>query len=176
MSCRALALIVCMICAGTAAAQDIYKWKDDKGQWQFSQTPPKGGVEKLPGVNKPLDLPRDVSCTSFKIGESRTSLAERPGHNSPVAFGDVQVKLIEQTEGSSRYAWKVIVKNVSGRPLAAAAVIKLMDCDRYLIVEEQSGWRNIDAYREEPFGGEILIIGARGAQVGRFHVGVGAPR
>ncbi len=40
--------IFCGFITAAASAQDIYKWKDEKGQWHFSQTPPsQAGGEKL---------------------------------------------------------------------------------------------------------------------------------
>jgi len=41
MAIRLLSVVVLLVLfASTASAQQIYKWKDGKGQWHFSNTPP----------------------------------------------------------------------------------------------------------------------------------------
>jgi flagellar motility protein MotE (MotC chaperone) len=69
MAIRLLSVIVLIVLfAFTASAQQIFKWKDNKGQWHFSDTPPPGiTAEKVKG----LDIsPKSSPATSVK-GEGK---------------------------------------------------------------------------------------------------------
>ena len=72
-------LIACLLAiAGTLNAQDIYKWKDDKGQWHFSQTPPASGKSER------VDVPTPESLRKKTRAEWQRSFAE---------FGDEKYKI-----------------------------------------------------------------------------------
>lgn len=53
MAIRLLSAVVMLVLfAFTASAQQIFKWKDKKGQWHFSDTPPPGvTAEKVKGLD-----------------------------------------------------------------------------------------------------------------------------
>jgi len=38
--------IIFFFCCTVASAQQIYKWKDENGQWHFSQTPTRGRTDR----------------------------------------------------------------------------------------------------------------------------------
>ncbi len=69
MAIRLLSVVVLLVLfAFTASAQQIFKWKDKKGQWHFSDTPPPGvTTKKVRG----LDIsPKSSPATSVK-GEGK---------------------------------------------------------------------------------------------------------
>jgi len=51
---KSIVWIVLLLFALPANAQQVYKWKDDKGRWQFTDTPPPtSGAEKTNIHNRP---------------------------------------------------------------------------------------------------------------------------
>lgn len=172
---KGVSVLLIVLIAQSVSAQEIYKWKDDKGQWNFSQTPPKGSGEKTGFRSKPLRLPRDTPCTPFKIGEARQPISENPGVDSPVAFGAMRLTMLDGNQGSSRFAWKVVVKNIAGRSVYVAAQIKLRDCDLQLVASETSKLTAINAYQEQVLEGLIKVHGPKGLKVGRFDIELGMP-
>lgn len=51
-----------LLFASSIGAQQIYKWKDEKGEWHFSQTPPAGVRLEAPATNP--------TYRSVKLGRS----------------------------------------------------------------------------------------------------------
>ena len=158
------------IIATAASAQDIYKWKDEKGQWHFSQTSPPNNVsvEKFTLPSRPTTLPADTPCSPFKPGETRRSLATDNSDTSVVQIIDLSVKMIESRSGVARFAWKLIVKNNTARSPTVMGVFKLMDCEKFLIADDRLVSQIILSSREATIDGEKSIYGDAGARVGRF--------
>lgn len=48
-----LLLAIILLVPSVSFSQQIYKWKDDKGQWHFSHTPPAGAKTEIVGEDKP---------------------------------------------------------------------------------------------------------------------------
>ena len=56
------AVIFSLLFASSLSAQEIYKWKDEKGQWRFSQTPPIG--RQIERLDLPTQEGRDLKTRS----------------------------------------------------------------------------------------------------------------
>ena len=171
-----LILALFFFAASPAFAQEVYKWKDDKGNWNFSHTPPTGkSAEKPLWVDKPIKLPRGLPCEPFKPGEAREPIAYDPGRNSPVAMISAEVKMTDGDAQRARFAWKITVKEVSGRPQVVGGVVKMMDCEMFPIAEESLKLTRLEAYQQIVLTGDTQIIGDRANKVGRYSVGIGTP-
>ena len=77
MAIRILSVVVLLVLfASTVSAQQMFKWKDKKGQWHFSDTPPPGvTAEKVRGL--------DISPKSSPA----TSPYSKPSVSSPAGSG-----------------------------------------------------------------------------------------
>ena len=83
MAIRLLSVVVLgVLFASIASAQQIFKWKDKKGQWHFSDTPPPGvTAEKVRGL--------DISPKSSPA----TSLYAKPSESPPAGSGSKEKTL-----------------------------------------------------------------------------------
>ena len=75
----------------------------------------------------------------------------------------------------ARFAWKITVKEVSGRPQVVGGVVKMMDCEMFPIAEESLKLTRLEAYQQIVLTGDTQIIGDRANKVGRYSVGIGTP-
>jgi hypothetical protein len=63
-----------------SGAQQVYKWKDDKGRWQFTDTPPPtSGAEKTNIPNRPQRAPEAAPAASGDV----TATASAQGATAP---------------------------------------------------------------------------------------------
>ncbi len=83
MAIRLLSVVVLLVLfAFTASAQQIYRWRDKKGQWHFSDTPPPGvTAKKVKGL--------DISPKSSPA----TSPYSKPSISSPAGSGSKEKTL-----------------------------------------------------------------------------------
>lgn len=168
-----VALLAVALLLTDAAAQEAYKWKDDKGVWHFSQTPPaQGEKEKLQWKDKPTKLPADAPCSPFKVGETREPLAYDSDANSPVQIVTAQIKMAEGGDAYARFVWKITVRNVTDREQAFYGRVKLMDCERFLVAEDIVQRHRIGGYKEGVVDGNMITRGAMASKVGRFNIGL----
>ncbi len=99
MAIRLLSIVLLVLFASTASAQQIFKWKDKKGQWHFSDTPPPGVTAKKV---KGLDISPKSSPATFPYA--------KPEQSQPVS--SPRKIMVPFTGGANR----VIVKGiVNGR-------------------------------------------------------------
>lgn len=160
-----LLVLLPVLCASVASAQDIYKWKDDKGQWHFSQTPPTGATKAVqdPLALKPSPtvaawyaqekLHRDVEflrvaldVTRFELGNcpQKYSLAElqrgvEAAHlKSPETYGaGVLYNAIK--DGALWMGCERRKTAETAPPAPTLPVLQIVDVD-YAVTEKNSTW------------------------------------
>ena len=92
---RRFLLLTLLVLPTLVAAQDIYKYKDEKGQWKFSNAPPadlqhQGTIAPVPGPD----------CTPFKIGEARRLSSSALRQSYPLLeIVSFELKLLDLTPG-----------------------------------------------------------------------------
>lgn len=172
----ALAILLVLF-ASILSAQTIYKWKDEKGQWHFSQTPPPNaqGVEKrsMP-MPMALELPKEAPCSSFELGEIRRFKAYRPSDDFPLLqMTDFSMQLLEANRSHYVFSWKLSVKNNSTDREAVSGTVKLLDCYDFPITEQQIAAVAIRPGEEHGFGDRVVISMPTALKVGRFSASYG---
>jgi hypothetical protein len=79
-------VLILVVCVPTAFAQPIYQWKDEKGQWHFSNFPQPGVESKkvTEGLGTPEPLPNNSPVDSKENSVSKLPNANLPdeGHIS----------------------------------------------------------------------------------------------
>ena len=86
MANRFISLVVLLVfLAPTALAQQIYKWKDGKGRWHFSNAPPSGTtVEKvMEGRSVPKAVParflnQNPLCHLRQLAKAKQKISLKP--------------------------------------------------------------------------------------------------
>jgi hypothetical protein len=117
-----------------AGEQDVFKWKDEKGQWKFSNTPPPPEHGQQESI---APLPSYTGeCTPFTIGEARQlqSPARSLSHPHLQVVG-LQIKVIDTGHSHSRFSWRLQVRNSSSQQENLYGRIKFFDCSGFLLGE-----------------------------------------
>jgi Domain of unknown function (DUF4124) len=163
-----------LLISASAAAQDLYKWKDDKGQWYLSTTAPAGREVETRGVKeRPGEAAKSAACTPFKPGETRKAISFYRGINSPLQLVDIELRRLQSKAGSGYFSWKAVMQNFSSRPVATGGIVKLEDCADFLIVEAKLPVRALPAFATVTVDGIETIEGSPAENVGRFSVEIG---
>jgi len=64
-----LVLVSLVLTASVASAQQIYKWKDKKGQWHFSDAPPaEVKTERMKGMDIPPKSAQPITGMGVRMG------------------------------------------------------------------------------------------------------------
>lgn len=163
--------------APSLSAQTIYKWKDEKGQWHFSQTPPAGGQKierrELP-MPLPYEIPQDEPCAPFKAGETRKPKAARPSVETPyLQIVGSEVRLLEAGKSSSKFSWKMRARNTAPQSETVQGVLTLLNCELFPIAIDKSELATIPGGSEITLSGTKTIVGDLASNVGRFNIGLG---
>jgi len=169
---RAVALFSIFLLSSPALAQTIYKWKDEKGNWRFSDTAPSTtqGVEQrtLPR-SMPEQLPKEELCGPFKIGETRTFKAFKPSPDLPhLQTSDFQMRLVEKTDAYSTFSWHLVVKNTAIEREGVRGTVSWKDCDGFMLAEAELTPTAVIAGGEATITGKKTIFGPAALKVGRF--------
>lgn len=181
-----------IICAGivlflssSVLAQTIYKWKNEKGNWHFGQSPPVGVREterrSLPQSKAPTAIepnPNEPSCSTFTIGETRQFKEFTPSTDFPhLQVSDFQVRLVDSNKEVSTFSYKLLVRNNSRQRDAVRGTFELLDCSGFSLAEEPIAAHAIAGGEEITITGSKAIFGATGLKVGRFQASFkGAPK
>jgi hypothetical protein len=171
-------LMLTLFVAIPALAQDIYKWKDEKGQWHFSQTPPAAAVRDASTIKDnslPEKMKTDEPCIPFKVGETRTPKAISPSTETPqISLKDIQIKLIEKGSDWTRFSWQAKIVSTSAVRERVAARLTLYDCSGFPVIQDETRIEPVAPGGELSVGGRPYISGAGALTVGRFTLGAGA--
>ncbi len=171
-----LPLLLCLF-ASDAGTQQVYKWKDEKGQWRFSQTPPPNtqGVEQrsMP-QSLPYEMPKDEPCSVFKVGEVRKPKAVRPSFDVPyLQIKEFELRLLEASKGYSKFSWRITVQNTAPQRERVQGIVTLLNCEMFPIVTDKSDLIAIGGGEEQIINGSKIISGESSNKVGRFNVSLG---
>jgi hypothetical protein len=168
-------LIIILAVPTSSAAQDIFKWKDDKGQWKFSNSPPLD--ESHAETAKPVTQP-GRNCAPFKIGETR----RLPGFTPwPTSFPKLEVlrfdlKLMEigpGPRGAARFQWWLHIRNRDQLTLWGA--IKFSDCSGFVLGEANITQTQLQPERAVEMFGLAGLEGALSHTVGNFTLTIKIP-
>lgn len=156
-----------------ASAQDIYKWKDKKGQWHFSDQapPPNASNVEQRSVPRliPYELRKDRPCSPFEPGEIRHFKANRPSEDFfHLELIDLSLQRVESSTTTSSFSWKLTVKNNSTRRDAFGGVIKLLDCYDFPVAEQPIKWTALRPGEQTTVNGIIAVAATTALKVGRF--------
>jgi Domain of unknown function (DUF4124) len=163
-----------LLISASAAAQELYKWKDDKGQWYLSTTAPAGGESETLGVKeRPRELAKSVACTPFKTGETRKAISFYRGINSPLQMIDIELRRLQGDGEGGYFSWKVVMQNFSSRPVVTGGIVKLEDCGEFLIAQAKMPAWALPPFATVTVDGTTGIEGSPYANVGRFTVEIG---
>lgn len=167
-----------LLLASSLSAQTIYKWKDEKGQWHFSQTPAGNtpGIKQIKVKQTPFSFgasDRSI-CQPFKAGETRNFKQITPSPDFPhLQLLQFQVRLVAATEKSAQYSWKILVQNVAQHREKITGAVILKDCDGFALKEEKFSSNGIEAGGETTVSGATLVEGPGASKVGSFSAGFG---
>lgn len=158
-------------------AQTVYKWKDEKGQWVFSQNPPANkGAER---VDMPAPAPesgatKNEKCEPFKVGEIR-SRKEASKSGPSVLVEDFQIKLLDQTTTTARFSWTARLRNQGTAPEQLSVVVDLSDCQGFKL---GGGTRDssLTAGQIATLSDIVTLTGSTAATAGRFSLRLGTSR
>lgn len=157
------------------AAQTFYKWKDDKGQWVFSQNPPPAGkgAERVDMPNSPpqASTVKNDNCVPFRVGETRTA-KESANRGSAVLVEDFQIKLLDQTVTATRLSWSARLRNGGGTATPLSVNVDVSDCQGFKL---GGGTRDttLTARQIATISDTVTLTGSSAATVGRFSLRLG---
>jgi hypothetical protein len=171
---KLLVVLLLLLFSTSAAAQNLYKWKDDKGQWRLSTTPPEGRESDTLALKDPVGtLPKEPPCASFKPGETRNATSYYRGVNTPLEMVDMQLKRLDGDPGAGYFSWKVVVQNFSSFPVVAGGTVVLKDCSEFLIADATLPAMSLPPFATVTLDGTKVIGGPPTEKVGRFSVYLG---
>lgn len=182
-----LLLTISLFSSSSSIAQTIYKWKDEKGNWRFSDVPPTAtpGVEqrsmpqsKKSGTSPPNPIADEPSCRVFKVGETRQFKEYTPSPDFPhLQMSDFQVRLVDASKDVSTFSYKLVIRNASRQRDAIQGTFELMDCNGFSLASEPVAAQAIAAGDEITVSGSKTVFGEAGLKVGRFRASFkGAPK
>lgn len=177
MNHASILLVVFFLMPSLSPAQQIYKWKDEKGNWRFSDTPPPNaqGVEQrsMP-QSLPYEMPKDEPCSVFKVGKTRKPKAARPSSDVPyLQIADFELRLLEAGNDSSKFSWKLTVRNTSPQRERVQGVVTLLNCEQFPIATDKSDVTAVAGGAEQIINGSKIIFGESSRKVGRFNISLG---
>ena len=111
-----------------AIAQDIYKWKDDKGQWNFSQTPP---LEKKAdrAQTQPPEKQKNRDSPELVV---RKKLTEPPAPPY-IELYRTEHRVMEKNESRWKLSWKAHIWNRSEAPARFAVSFHFLDHHGFIV-------------------------------------------
>jgi hypothetical protein len=154
-----LASLIAIILAAFSSglAQDVYKWKDTKGQWKFSNTPPP--FQEQRDASGPI-VQHGTPCVPLKLGEVRQvkSFDRSATHPHLQAVG-LQVKLIDIStyDQRPRFAYRLQVNNSSDDDDQVFGGISFLDCSGTPLAALSLGGTQIRAGQRTELSGEVSI-------------------
>jgi hypothetical protein len=144
-----------MILAGRspALAQDVYKWKDEKGQWKISNTPPP--------VQNQRDVVNATACVPLKARRGAPSEILRSFRQLIHIFkpSACKFKLIDIStyDQRPRFAYRLQVKNSSPDPEKVFGGISFLDCSGAPLSMLALGGTQIGAGQTTEISGEVSL-------------------
>lgn len=172
----AFTILLLAFLPSSLSAQTIYKWKDEKGNWRFSDTPPpeaKRVEQRSMPQSLPYEMPKDEPCSVFKVGETRTFKAFKPSPDFPhLQTLDFQMRLVEKTDNYSTFSWRLVVKNTAIEREGIRGTMEWRDCDGFVLAEAALTPTAIIAGGEETITGKKIILGPAASKVSRFRASV----
>lgn len=148
-------------------AQQIYKWKDENGQWRFSQTPPPDAAK----IEEQSQGRATISCSTFKPGEIRQAGEYPPSPEFPhLMVVDLQVRLLESKKERATFSWKMVVRNSSVSRDTVRGALRFMDCKDFPLAKDAIGPEAAPPGQETTITGTKTISGPVAGKVGRFGV------
>ena len=158
---------IILVMPSPAAAHDIYKYKDEKGQWKYSNAPsPPEQRETI------APLPRSAGdCTPFTIGEAR-ELKSSPSWSSypNLQILGLQVKLVDVSYQLTRFSWRMQIRNISSRQESVFGDVNFLDCSGFLLGRVSMNRTSIAAGHTIEMSGQGSVWGKMAHSVGRFSV------
>ncbi len=173
MACKLL-LLAFLALPTLTAAQDFYKYKDDKGQWKFESAPPadlrhQGSIAPVPGPN----------CSPFKIGEARRLPSSAIMQSYPrLEVVSFELKLLDVSPGprkAAQFEWRLQVRNSASYQEHFWAIVKFLDCSGFLLGEASLGQTPVPPGPVVEVFGRTKVDGAMSHTVGVFSVAVRIP-
>jgi len=160
-----LVIIIFLLLPSVINAQQIYKWKDEKGQWHYSNAAPSDvanpGKESVPGK----------TCAPLEVGETRRFKKITRSPDFPhLELIDFQIRLVESIGDSSTFSWRAVVKNTAMERETVRGSMGFSDCDEFLLADETVTPTAIEASSEATITGTKQIFGAASSKVGRFSI------
>jgi hypothetical protein len=150
-------------------AQDIYKHKDEKGQWKFSNTPP---LEQREMAAPMLQAAGD--CAPFKLGEARDVNSTRSATHPHLEATYVQVKLVDINRDVYRFAWRVYVRNSSSQEENVFGDMEYLDCSGFRLGGHNIRNTRVAARQTMEITGNDPIMGKMAHTAGRVAVAIRA--
>lgn len=174
-----LLLVLAVLVFPTAlSAQTFYKWKDEKGQWVFSQNPSAVGkaTERvdMPGSTADTSAAKSDNCVPFKLGVTRAN-KEFSSRGSSILVEDFQIKLLDQTAAKTQLSWSARLRNVGGSVEPLSLIVDVSDCQGFKL---GSGERDstLDPRQVISVSDTVLLTGPSAATVGRFALRLGTAK
>lgn len=166
-----LFLAVLWLPAGLSA-QTVYKWKDEKGQWVFSQNPPAGkSAERVDMPAPEAGAIKNERCEPFKVGEIRSRKEASKGGSS-VLVEDFQIKLLDQTATKASLSWSARLRNQGTTAEQLTVIVDVSDCQGFKL---GGGARDgtLAARQVATLSDIVTLSGSTAPTAGRFSVRLG---
>jgi hypothetical protein len=168
---RHLPLLALLFLPIRAAAQDIYKYKDERGQWKFTNAPPsdlshQGSIAPVPGPD----------CTPFKVGETRQLHLSTIWQSSPplevVGFGLRLIEIVSAPRDSAQFEWRLQMRNSATYQDHFWGTVKFLDCSGFVLGEASLPTRLVPPGPVVEFFGRAKVVGAMSSKIGVFDLAV----
>lgn len=169
---KTLLFLAMLLLPAGLSAQTVYKWKDEKGQWVFSQNPPAGkNAERVDMPAPEAGALKNESCEPFKVGEIR-SRKEVSKSGASVLVEDFQIKLLDQTATKASLGWSARLRNQSTAAEQLSLIVDLFDCQGFKL---GGGTRDsaLAARQVATLSDTVILTGSTAATVGRFSLRLG---
>jgi len=163
----AVVFFILFAAANAPAAEDVYKWKDEKGQWKFSNTPPPPEHNQSDTI---APLSQDGgNCTPFTMGEARELKSPRSSNPDLQIIG-VQVKLVDVSNQVAKFSWKLQLRNLSNQTENVTGNVNFLDCTGFLLGRGSLNATRLAAGQTIELAGDGSTWGKMAHNVGRFNV------
>lgn len=171
---REFLLLTLLVFPTLAGAQDIYKDKDEKGQWKFSNAPPadlqhQGSIAPVPGPD----------CTPFKIGEARRLHSSVLRQSYPLLeIVSFELKLLDISPGprsAAQFEWRLQIRNSASYQEHFWAIVKFLDCSGFVLGEASLPQTPVPPGPVVEIFGRAKVDGVMSRTIGVFSVAVRIP-
>jgi hypothetical protein len=161
-------LAIAIVMPNLSPAQEIYKSKDEKGQWKYSNMP--GSAEQSSTTIVPLPQ-SGGDCKPFAVGEARElkSASSWSSHPTLQIMG-LQVKLVDASTQATHFSWRMQIRNMSFRPESVFGDVNFLDCSGFLLGRSGIARTSVAPDRTIELSGRGSVWGKTAYSVGRFGV------